>query len=44
VGQFNRAVDRYNAAIAQFPALLLAWLFGFTPALAIDPGPVVAHR
>jgi LemA protein len=43
-GQFNQAVDRYNAAIAQFPALLLAWLFGFTPALAIDPGPVVSHR
>jgi LemA protein len=27
--QFNRAVTRYNQAIAQFPALLLAWLFGF---------------
>ena len=27
--QFNQAVARYNAAIAQFPAILLAWLFGF---------------
>ncbi|HSW17347.1 MAG TPA: LemA family protein, partial [Ramlibacter sp.] len=27
--QFNQAVARYNAAIAQFPAVLLAWLFGF---------------
>ena len=26
---FDQAVDRYNQAIAQFPALLLAWLFGF---------------
>ena len=29
---FNRAVQHYNAAISQFPALLLAWLFGFKPA------------
>jgi LemA protein len=29
---FNQAVLRYNAAIGQFPALLLAWLFGFHPA------------
>jgi LemA protein len=29
--QFNQAVLRYNQAIAQFPALLLAWLFGFKP-------------
>ena len=26
---FNAAVERYNAAIAQFPASVLAWLFGF---------------
>ena len=26
------AVVRYNEAIAQFPAALLAWLFGFQPA------------
>lgn len=31
-GQFNDAVARYNAAIAQFPAVLLAWLFGLRPA------------
>lgn len=30
--QFNQAVARYNAGIAQFPALLLSWLFGFRPA------------
>jgi LemA protein len=29
--QFDRAVARYNEAIAQFPAVLLAWLFGFKP-------------
>lgn len=28
---FNNAVQRYNEAIAQFPAVLLAWLFGFHP-------------
>ena len=32
VDQFNHAVARYNAGIAQFPAVLLAWLFGFKPA------------
>ena len=30
--QFNQAVARYNEAIGQFPALLLALLFGFKPA------------
>jgi LemA protein len=30
--QFNQAVARYNQGIAQFPAVLLAWLFGFKPA------------
>lgn len=29
---FNQAVSRYNHGIAQFPAVLLAWLFGFKPA------------
>ena len=28
---FNLAVTRYNEAIAQFPAVILAWLFGFQP-------------
>ena len=32
---FNLAVERYNRAIAQFPALLLAWLFGFKPGQAL---------
>jgi LemA protein len=32
---FNDAVGSYNHAIAQFPALLLAWLFGFRPARAL---------
>lgn len=33
--QFNAAVGRYNDAIAQFPALVLAWLFGFRPGLGL---------
>jgi LemA protein len=28
---FNQAVNQYNAGIAQFPAALLAWVFGFQP-------------
>lgn len=35
--QFNLAVARYNAAIGQFPALLLAWLFGFKPGRGVSP-------
>ncbi len=38
VDQFNQAVVRYNAGIAQFPALLLAWLFGFKPGLPLAVG------
>ncbi|MEI6734488.1 MAG: LemA family protein [Comamonadaceae bacterium] len=30
--EFNGAVARYNAAVNQFPAVLLARLFGFRPA------------
>ena len=30
--KFNQAVNHYNEGIAQFPAVLLAWLFGFKPA------------
>lgn len=33
--EFNRQVANYNEAIEQFPALLLAWLFGFKPAQPI---------
>ena len=29
--RFNQAVANYNRAIAQFPAILLAWLFNFQP-------------
>jgi len=32
IEQFNQAVGRYNQAIAQFPASLLAWIFGFQAA------------
>ena len=44
--RFSHAVEHYNAAIAQFPALLLAWLFGFRagrglPALQPPKGPAV---
>lgn len=28
---FNEAVRAYNSAVAQFPASVLAWLFGFRP-------------
>ena len=38
VALFNLAVSRYNDGIAQFPAVLLAWLFGFRPGLGIDEG------
>jgi len=31
-GQFNRAVAQYNAAIGQFPALLVAWIMQLRPA------------
>ena len=33
---FNQAVSRYNAAIRQFPALLLAWVCGFKAARALS--------
>lgn len=33
--EFNRRVENYNEAISQFPALLLAWVFGFKPAQPI---------
>lgn len=37
--QFNQAVVHYNEAIAQFPAMLLAWLFGFEPARGLRVRP-----
>lgn len=33
--EFNRRVENYNEAIDQFPALVLAWLFGFKSAQPI---------
>jgi LemA protein len=36
--QFNQAVTRYNEAIGQFPAVLLAWLFGFKPGRGVGAG------
>jgi len=33
--EFNQRVVNYNEAIAQFPALLLAWVSGFKPAQPI---------
>ena len=36
INQFDLAVTRYNAAIAQFPAVLLALLFGFKPGRAVN--------
>jgi len=38
--RFSQAVARYNGAIAQFPALLLAWLFSFRAARGIAPMPL----
>lgn len=35
IDQFNLAVSAYNAAIGQFPALLVSWLFGFRPGLPL---------
>ena len=32
VDRYNQAVTLYNAAVSQFPALLLARLFSFHPA------------
>jgi LemA protein len=37
--RFNQAVVQYNEAIAQFPAALLAWLFGFHPARGLRARP-----
>ncbi|MDF1485917.1 LemA family protein [Ramlibacter sp. H39-3-26] len=33
--QFSGAVSAYNGAIAQFPAMVLAWLFGFRAARSL---------
>jgi LemA protein len=36
--QFNEAVSAYNQAIGQFPARVLAWLFGFRPGRGLRAG------
>lgn len=36
---FNAAVARYNEAIGQFPAILMAWLFGFQPGRGLRGRP-----
>ncbi len=38
--QFDQAVSRYNDAITQFPAVLLAWLFGFKPGRGVRAAAV----
>jgi LemA protein len=35
IDQFDQAVGRYNEGITQFPAVMLAWLFGFKPARGV---------
>ena len=42
IEQFDRAVGRYNEAIAQFPAVLLAYLFGFRPGRGLRQAAAVA--
>lgn len=37
--QFNQAVGQYNDGIAQFPAMVLAWVFGFQPARGLRARP-----
>ena len=44
IEQFDRAVTRYNEAIAQFPAVLLAWLFGFRPGRGVRHAASVAPQ
>lgn len=44
IDQFDRAVRRYNEAIAQFPAVLLAWLFGFKPGGSVRPVRIAGLR
>lgn len=37
--EFDDKVTAYNEAVAQFPAVLLAWLFSFKPARPVGPLP-----
>ncbi len=40
--QFNLAVVSYNNAIAQFPAIVLAWVFGFKAGRVLSPPAITA--
>ena len=40
---FNNAVQEYNTGIQQFPAVLFAGSFGFTPQEFFDLGEDAAH-
>jgi LemA protein len=42
--RFSQTVARYNHAIGQFPALLMAWLFGFRPGRGIEAMPAPLAR
>jgi len=42
IDQFDRAVARYNEGIAQFPAVLLAYLFNFRPGRGVRHVATVA--
>ncbi len=44
IEQFDQAVGRYNEAIAQFPAVLLAWLFGFKPGRGVRSSGAASPR
>lgn len=37
IEHFDQAVVRYNHGISQFPAVMLAWLFGFKPGRGVRP-------
>ena len=34
-GEFNRAVEQYNRAVGQFPAVLVAWIMQLRPAASL---------
>jgi LemA protein len=42
IEHFDQAVARYNSGISQFPAVLLAWLFGFKPGRGVGTSAPVA--
>lgn len=42
IDHFDQAVARYNSGISQFPAVLLAWLFGFRTARGLRSSAAAA--